>query len=202
MWLRMVKKMKLILMCFMCLIGMVGCQLQRDATPKLVYEELSKREEYLLNLTGSKVLIYNLDDLPNNKNYEIELVYEVYEDGKKIKEEPIIALINDHTSEKILTKTIALNIQEDKIRYLLGSENGYASGKYDLEEELSKYSMAWLPDDIELNLGTEVYLCHAHSGNSTASTVTLGVPIDTNQLNKALHNNQTNIFIKLSFKEI
>lgn len=116
------KKFKWILVCIIGVIGIIGCQFFTNTKTKLVYETLSKREEYLLNLTGNRVMIYTIENLPKDKCYEIELVYEVYQDGKKVKEEIITGIRKDQISKKEEAQTIALNIQKDKIRYLLGRE--------------------------------------------------------------------------------
>ncbi|MGL4344850.1 MAG: hypothetical protein ACRCTE_06620 [Cellulosilyticaceae bacterium] len=198
----MLKKLKLLGICFIVGIAAIGCNPLASSTTKLVSEELSQKEEYLLRLTGNRVLMYTLENLPKDKAYEIEVTYEVYQVGEKIKEQVITAMKTDKLGSKAKTETIALNIQQDKIIHLLGSGVGYASGSYDLEEDLSQYSCAWLTTDVDLELGTDLYIYHANSGRSTATSIALGRQATDEELNKVLKGNKVNIFIKLSFKEI
>lgn len=66
------KQFKLILVTFTMLIGLVGCQRTQDATIKLNYEPLTQKEEYLLTLTGNKVLMYHFNNLPLDKNDKLD----------------------------------------------------------------------------------------------------------------------------------
>lgn len=192
---------KLLLICLaLCLIIITGCQV-RNETTKLVTQDLSKREAYLLKLSGNNVLSYNLKNLPQDKDYELQVVYEVYREGEKLKEESIAGIYNDATCEKVKNDTIALNIQENKIRVLYGKD-GSASGIYDLEEDLSQYSQAWFGNTANLAIDGEVYIYHAHSGNSSRSTIPLGTEVTSEELNNILNANEDNIFIKIVFKEI
>ncbi|MHC1746952.1 MAG: hypothetical protein AB9856_01015 [Cellulosilyticaceae bacterium] len=195
------KKFKWMLVCILGVIGIIGCQFFVNTKTKLVYETLSKREEYLLNLTGNRVMIYTIENLPKDTCYEIELVYEVYQDGKKVKEEIITRIIKDQISKKKEAQTIALNIQEDKIRYLLGRE-GSAKGEFDLEEDLGQYSRAWLTNDINLEMGTDIYILHANSGEMILDNHILGEPVSTQNLDETLKSAKTHVFLKLSFKKV
>ena len=200
--------MKKLLLVFLALISFttfMGCEKIQSNTIKsateLVYESLSEKEEYLLNLTGNKVLMYKLNNIPGDKKYEILLTYEVYEKGEKVKEESIMGIMQDSPSGEMENKTIGINFQNGKMKTLVGSKSGYSSNSYDVEEDLSKYSQAFLVNDINLIIGTEVYIYYANSVNSISTSIPLGVPIDLNVTKDILKDSESNILIKLSFKE-
>lgn len=186
----------------MTLVLLGGCQSLNSPHTELVYEKLSEKEEYLLNLTGNKASFYHINNLPIDKEYEILLTYEFYRNGEEIKKEIITSLMNDHASKKEETKTLAINIQEDKIRFLIGEEGAYASGSYELEETLDQYSQSFFSSNINLEIGTEIYIYQANSADSTRDNVTLGIPISMDELKRTLNANDNNVFIKLTFKEI
>ncbi|QEH70038.1 hypothetical protein [Cellulosilyticum sp. WCF-2] len=186
----------------MALVLLGGCQSLNSPYTELVYEKLSEKEEYLLNLTGNKASFYHINNLPIDKDYEILLTYEFYRNGEEIKKEIITSLMNDHASKKEETKTLAINIQEDKIRFLIGEEGAYASGSYELEETLDQYSQSFFSSNINLEIGTEIYIYQANSADSTRDNVTLGIPINMDELKRTLNANDNNVFIKLTFKEI
>lgn len=196
------KKLKLILLTMISVVLLIGCKQSQNNTTKLVYEKLSTKEEYLLNVTGNKVLMYNIKNFPKDKNYEITLVYEVYKNTEKVKEKMITSILSDNTCDKIDAETIAINIQPDKIRSVFGTDGGYGSGSYDLEEKLDNYSQSYLTNDINLKLGTEIYIYQARANISTLGSVNLGTSISSDELNNVLKNNEENIFIKLVYKEI
>lgn len=192
---------KLMIVCLLaCLLATVGCQ-RNDEITKLVSQKLTQREDYLLKLTGNRMLIYDFRNLPNSVAYEIEVVYQVYEDGVLLKEQPLTAIYNDQTSEKVKGDTLALNIESDEIRYLWG-QGGYASGTYNLEEDLSQHSQSWFTGNSELKLGTDIYIYHANSGSSSQGNIELGVAMTNQELTRVLEANKDNIFIKIGLKEI
>ena len=201
------KKLKLILLTLISVILLIVSQQIQNNQTKLVYEELSKKENYLLTLTDNKVLMYNIKNLPKDKNYELTLMYEVYKNTEKVTERVITSILSDSTSEKTgAEETLAINIQDDKIRFVLGEGSGYSSGSCNIEEKLANYLQSYLTKNIDLKLGTEVYIYHAvasTSGISSLNNAILGTSIiNTDKLNNILKDNEENIFIKLVYKEI
>lgn len=200
------KRIILILLIIIFSISLTSCKQYKntndDTNTRLIHEELSKKEDYLLNVTGNKVLMYNIKNLPKDKDYEISLFYEVYKNNEKLEEKRITGILNDNTCEKIDAEDIIINFQDDKIRYILGEGNGYASGDCDIKEKLANCSKSYLTDNIDLKLGSEIYIYHARTSTTYAKSVSLGVPISSDELDKILKNSGDNIFIKLVFKEI
>jgi len=200
------KKLKLILLTLISVILLIGCQQTQNNQTKLVYEELSKKENYLLTLTDNKVLMYNIKNLPKDKNYELTLMYEVYKNTEKVTERIITGILSDSESEKTgAEETLAINIQDDKIKFVLGEGSSYSSGSCNIEEKLANYSQSYLTKDIDLKLGTEVYIYHAitsTSGISSLNNDILGKSINTDELNNILKDNDENFFIKLVYNEI
>lgn len=201
------KKLKLILLTLLSVILLIGCEKIQNNQTKLVYEELSKKENYILDLTENKVFMYNIKNLPKDKNYELKLIYEVYKNSEKVNSKVISSILSDNTKEKTgAERTIAINIKDDKIRFILGEDTGYSSGSCNLEEKLTNYAQSYLTRDIDLKLGTEVYIYHAVANTSRESASLnnsiLGTPINRDHLNNILKNNEENIFIKISYNEI
>jgi hypothetical protein len=201
------KKLKLILLTLLSVILLIGCEKIQNNQTKLVYEELSKKENYLLNLTDNKVFMYNVQNLPKDRNYEFKLIYEVYKNTEKVNEKVISSILSDNTIEKTGTeRTIGINIKDDKIRFILGEDSGYSSGSCNIEEKLTSYAQSYLTRDIDLKLGTDVYIYHAVANTSSESSCLnnsiLGTPINTDELNNIVKDNEENIFIKLAYNEI
>ncbi|GAA0077673.1 hypothetical protein UT300005_20510 [Clostridium sp. CTA-5] len=200
------KNFKLIILILVSALLLISCYLTRNTKTELVYKELSKNDTYLLNVTGNKVLMYDLKNLPKDKNYEITFMYEVYKNTEKIKEQIITGMLKDSTCEKVENdnEIIVMNLQENKIKSLLGNDknNSYSSGECSIDENLFKYSFKYLTNNIDLSLGTEVYLFHATSSSSTRNFLQLGTHINQDELNDVLNENEENIFIKLIYKEV
>ena len=196
------KKLVLVFLAFISFTTFIGCQKIQSSSTELVYEALSEKEEYLFNLTGNKVLTYKLNNIPGDKKYEILLTYEVYENDKKVKEEIIVGIMQDAPSGESRNQTIGINFQDDKIRYIVADQGAYSSGSYDVKEDLIKYSKAFLVNNVNLTIGTEIYIYYANYGNGIPTSIPLGVPIDLNVTSDILKDSESNILIKLSFKEI
>lgn len=183
---------------------LVGCQNNNEVMnniTKLVYEKLTDREKFILKSTVNEVMMFDLKNLPKDKNYELYLVYEVYYNTEKIKEEYITGILNDSTSGNIQIEKLIINIQENNIRYSYGNNQSYGSGTLKIEEDLKKYSQFFVTSDIELNSESEVYLYHATSAGEF-SPKNLGSQIDLDELDKLLKNSEVNVFVKLIYKEI
>ncbi|AOR23805.1 hypothetical protein [Clostridium taeniosporum] len=195
------KRLLLILLSLISFIMFVGCEKFKNNT-KLVYEPLSEKEECLLDLTGNEVLMYKLNNIPGDKKYDISLIYEVYKNTEKIKEEVITGFKEDEPSGKSEIETLGLNIHNNEIRFISGKEGAYASGSYNLDEDLSKYSKAFFTNNANLTIGTDIYIYYANSGDEIRTDIPLGVPIKLSNINDILKDNEYTVLIKLSFKEI
>jgi hypothetical protein len=134
-------------------------------------------------------------------------MYEVYKNNEKVTERVITSILSDTKSEKTSAEeTIAINIKDDKIRFILGEDSCYSSGSCNIEEKLANYAQSYLTSDIDLKLGTDVYIYHAvantSSNDSLLNNAILGTSINADELNHILKDNEENIFIKLVYNEI
>ncbi|CAH2212705.1 hypothetical protein [Tepidibacter aestuarii] len=196
------KKILVLFLTLMCCTTFIGCQNIKNIDTELVYESLSDKEEYLFNLTGNRILMYKLKNIPNDKKYEFSLIYEVYENGKKVKEDSITSIMHDDISIESDIKTLGINLKSNQIRYILADKSATMSGSYEVKEDLSKYSKAALTNNTKLTLGTEIYIYYANSESSISGNLPLGVPIDSEVTREILKDNQSTVLIRLSFKEI
>ncbi len=161
----MYKKLKLLLLSLISTMMLVGCQqtqtenkietkteMQSKDRINISYEKLSEKENSLLNVTGNNVVRYNIKNLPKDKKYKIELFYEEYKKGEKIIEDSITGICNDDKSPKIESEFLTLNYQEDKIRFVFGENEGYASGVYKIKDKFEYSAQTYLCNDINLEL--------------------------------------------------
>ncbi|WP_252250711.1 hypothetical protein [Clostridium sp. ZBS13] len=195
------KRLVLILITLICFTTLIGCQKGANNI-KLLYEPLSEKEECLLNLTENRILMYKLNNIPGDIKYHISLIYEVYKNTEKIKEEVIMDFMRNEPNGKIDNKKIGLNIQDNEIRFIHGKEGAYASGSYNLEEDLSKYSKAFLMNNANLAIGGDIYIYYANLGDGIRMDIPLGVQVDSNTLDDLLGDNEYTVLIKLSYEEI
>jgi len=63
---------------------------------------------------------YDLKNLPRDKSYELKVVYEVYNNKEKVREEILLGTAYGPTDDKIEDTNISINIQENKIRIMFG----------------------------------------------------------------------------------
>lgn len=176
------KKVKLLILLLIIIIT-TGCSQKRDF--KMEYDGVSEEQNELLILTGNKILKYKLKNLPNDKNYE------------KIKEEELISMLHEPTNEKIDDLNLAINIQEDKIRCLAGG--AYTS--FDIEESIGDLSQQYFSKDAKINMEDEIYLFHGVKSENELRISDLGY-LSEEDKNYYIKNNELNIFIKLTCKEI
>lgn len=83
------KKLILVLLPLLLFTNFIGCKTNEGKPTQLIYDSLSEKEEFLFNLTGNKILMYDLTNIPEHKEIQILLTYEVYEKDTEIKEEII-----------------------------------------------------------------------------------------------------------------
>ncbi|MBN1035722.1 MULTISPECIES: hypothetical protein [Clostridium] len=195
------KRLVLILITLICFTTLIGCQKGANNI-KLVYEPLSEKEECLLNLTENKILMYKLNNIPGDIKYNISLIYEVYKNTEKIKEEVIMDFMQDEPNVKINNEKLGLNIKNNEIKFINGKEGAYAIGSYNLEEDLSKYSKAFLMNNANLAIGTDIYIYYATLGDGIRMDIPLGIPVDLSDINDLLKDNEYTVLIKVSYEEI
>lgn len=196
------RKLVLIFLALVCFSSFVGCQKINSKNTELVYESFTEKEEYLLNLTGNKVLMYKLNNIPGDKKYEILLTYEVYEKGEKVKEDIIARIMQDEPRGESENKTIGINLQSDKITWIIGDEGSSASGSYELKEELTQSSQAFFTNNVDMPIGTDACIYYATSSNVISASTPLGVQINSNVIKDIVKDGETTILIKISSKEI
>lgn len=176
-------------------LTITGCTQTKDF--QIEYNSLSKEQEEIINLTGNRIFRYNLENLPNDKNYQLNLVYEVYKDGKKVKEEQIMSLWYEPTKEKLEDITVAINMQDNKIR----CQEGGAAASLDVKEDISQLSYHYYNGGKKINFGDEIYLFHGVKGDKGILYSDLGLLSDKD-LNENIKENELNVFVKLQCKEV
>lgn len=175
-------------------LTITGCTQTKDF--QIEYNSLSKEQEEIINLTGNRIFRYNLENLPNDKNYQLNLVYEVYKDGKKIKEEPIISSLYEPTKEKLEDITVSINMQDNKIR----CQEGGAAASLNIKEDISQLSYQYFNKGKKIKLGDDIYLFHGVKGDKGILYSDLGLLSDKN-INENIKENELNVFLKLECKE-
>ncbi|MDK2563286.1 hypothetical protein QOZ84_06975 [Romboutsia sedimentorum] len=216
----MYKKLKLLLLTLISIMMLVGCQqtqtenkietktdMQSKDRINISYEKLSEKENSLLNVTGNNVVRYNIKNLPKDKKYKIELFYEEYKKGEKIREDSITGICNDDKSPKIESEFLTLNYQEDKIRFVFGENEGYASGVYEIKDKFEYSAQTYLCNDIDLELGKETYIYQASKGKIQGNQnyfdhIKLGEPIDKKSFDKIVKDSEGEVLVKLVYEEI
>lgn len=192
------------LLSLICILGIsifVGCGSNSSGGMKLKYEPLSEREMRILNLTGDRIAMYELNNIPEGIGFKVDIIYELYEGDVKIKEELIAGMVTGKPTEKDTDLKFGINIQDNIIRTNINMEGGMSSKETDVDLNLREMSYGSLVEDKEVKLGDEVYIFHGIKG-STFSPLDLGVNIDEEGLNEALNRHEENFLIKLSIKEV
>lgn len=188
------KKVLVLIAIFSALI-ISGCTQNNYFTIKS--KEFTDEQNEILSLTGNRAFKYDLKNLPKDKNYELKIVYEIYKNKEKVKEEIIFGMVYEPTADKIEDTNLSINIQENKIRLMSGG----AYTNLEVEEDLSKLTNYYFSGNRKIDIGDEVYLFHANDGSSALSIDRLGF-LSKEDLNRLLEENKMNIFIKLACEEI
>lgn len=188
------KKLLLISTIFITLI-ISGCTNNQHFTIKS--QKYTNKQQELLTLTGNNASKYELENIPNNKDFKINIIYEVYENTTKIKEQLITSMLVESTKDTVDNIPISINIQDNLIR--LVSKSSYNEIKID--EDLSNLSSCWLSYDSQINLDDTIYLFIANEDNNTNISNESFILKDQD-INKIVTTNNTNVFIKLVFTEI
>lgn len=188
------KKVLVLIAIFSALI-ISGCTQNNYFTIKS--KEFTDEQNEILSLTGNRAFKYDLKNLPKDKNYELKIVYEIYKNKEKVKEEIIFGMVYGPTEDKIEDTNLSINIQENKIRLM----SGVAYTNLEVEEDLSKLTNYYFSGNRKIDIGDEVYLFHANDGSSALIMDRLGF-LSKEDLNRLLEENKMNIFIKLACEEI
>ncbi len=186
------KKLMILITLLVTLI-IIGCTQTKDF--QIEYDELSEEQAKLLTLTGNRVYKYNLKNPPNDKNYELKLVYEVYKNNKKIKEKDIIGMAYGPTNEEINNIILEINIQDNKIRCISG-QNGEAYSSIDIDENIEELSHQFFTKTTKINLGDEIYLFHGLKGKNGLKISDLGL-LSKEDKDRYIKENELNVFLKL-----
>ncbi|WP_297135821.1 hypothetical protein [Terrisporobacter sp.] len=186
------KKLMILITLLVTLI-ITGCTQTKDF--QIEYDELSEEQAKLLTLTGNRVYKYNLKNPPNDKNYELKLVYEVYKNNKKIKEKDIIGMAYGPTNEEINNIILEINIQDNKIRCISG-QNGEAYSSIDIDENIEELSHQFFTKTTKINLGDEIYLFHGLKGKNGLKISDLGL-LSKEDKDRYIKENELNVFLKL-----
>lgn len=155
-----------------------------------------------MSISGNKVFKYKFKNLPKDKTYQILFTYEVYEGKEKVKGEKITGIWQDSLDNVQTEETIGFNYQEDKIRGIIGDVGAYATFEHEIKEDLNKSNQMYFNNNIDLFLGSEIYIYQSTSDKTLSQGKLIGVPIESINIDEILKENETNIFIKLSFIEV
>ena len=188
------KKLFLGLMAVILLL-LAGCSQSKEFRIEPV--ELSDEQTQLLNVTGNRVSKYSLKNVPNDETYELKVVYEVYKKKEKIKDEEMMAMRMEPTNENIEDKELYLNIQDGKIRLIVGGAYAYM----DIEEDINKFGYSTLSKGKNINLGDEVYLFRGTTAENGISDIGSSGVMSNEEKEKFINDNEMSIFIKLVCEE-
>ncbi len=187
-------KKVLILIIILSSLIISGCTQGKDFT--INYKEFTHEQNEVLSLTGNRAFKYDLINLPEDKSYELRVVYEIYKNKEKVKEEMIFAMAYGPTEDKIEDTNLSINIQGNKISLMSGG--GYTS--FEIEEDISKFTNYYFTGTRKIDIGDEVYLFHANDGGMGLTMNRLAF-LSKEELDRLLEINKVNIFIKLVCEE-
>ena len=188
-------KKALVLIVILSTLIISGCTRSKNFT--IESKDFTDEQNEIFLLTGSRAFKYDLKNLPKDKSYELNVVYEVYKNKEKVREESILGMVYEPVEDKIENTNISINIQENKIRVTSGG----AYSELETEEDIFRLSNYYFSGDpIKINIGDEVYLFHAIDGD-ILTTESLGL-LSKEELDRLIEKNEVNIFIKLVCEEI
>ena len=188
-------KKALVLIVILSALIISGCTQSKNFI--IESKEFTDEQNEIFLLTGSRAFKYDLKNLPKDKSYELKVVYEVYKNKEKVREENILGMAYEPVEDKIENTNISINIQENKIRVTSGG----AYSELETEEDIFRLSNYYFSGDpIKINIGDEVYLFHAIDGD-ILTTESLGL-LSKEELDRLIEKNEVNIFIKLECEEI
>lgn len=195
------KKIVAVMLITFVMVTFVGCKNSNEQSASLVYHKLSEEEERILELTGNKVLLYEIKNIPKDMHYEISIEYELYKNGEKVKNEPITSIVINNVGGKSTNGKVGINIEENEITGNININGAYTMGKCKIEENIYNYGRGFLENDINLNVGEDVYIVHGAKGKNGVR-IEVGPMQDDEFLKDTISHNDVNIFIKLSINEV
>lgn len=187
-------KKLLLLIAILSSLIISGCTQSKYFTIKS--KEFTDEQNEILSLTGNRAFKYDLKNLPEDKSYELRVVYEIFRNKEKVKEEMIFAMAYGPTEDKIEDTNLSINIQENEIKLMSGG--AYTS--FEIEEDMSKLTNYYFSGTRKIDIGDEVYLFYANDGGSGLSMERLGF-LSKEELDRLLEINKVNAFIKLVCEE-
>jgi len=188
-------KKSLVLIAILSALIISGCTQSKYF--EIESKEFTDEQNEILSLTGNRAFKYDLKNLPKDRSYELKVVYEVYKNKEKVREENILGMAYVPTENKIEDTNISINIQENKIRILSGG----AYSNLDIEDDISKSTNYYFSGDRKINIGDEVYLFHANDSGYSLPMDRIG-SLSKEELDMLLEKNKVNTFIKLVCEEI
>ncbi len=97
-----------------------------------------------------------MKNISKGKGYKIDLNYEVYKDGKEVKNEPILTSVSENYEKGKENITLGINFKDDnRINCLLGGDGVYSRHNYKAEENIKDYFSANFAGDYDLELEKE-----------------------------------------------
>lgn len=184
------KKIIAVMFTILVMIILVGCENSNEKGTSIICDKLSEEEERILELTGNKVLLY-----------EISIEYELYKNGEKVKSEPITSIVANNIGGKSFNGKVGINIEDDEITGNININGAYSIGKYKIEENIYEYGRSFLENDTNFNVGEDIYIAHGSKGKPGV-IIQVGPIADEEMLKDIVSHNEVNIFIKLSLKEV
>lgn len=182
----------------------MGCgELSKKDVAKVSFDPLSEKEEQILSLTDNRVFFYKVKNISKDKGYKIDLNYEVYKEGKEVKNEPILTSVSENYEKGKENITLGINFKEDnRINCLLGGEGVYSHHNYKAEENIKDYLSANFAGDYDLELekGKRVCLYYAISENGISSNV-IGMDMDSEEIKEAINKSKDCIFLSISVED-
>lgn len=188
-------KKVLVLIIILSALIISGCTQSENFT--IEYEEFTDEQMEILSLTGNRAFKYDLKNLPTDKSYELNVVYEVYKNKEKVSEDILLGMRCGPTEDKIEDTNISLSIQENKIRIMFGG----TYSNLEIEEDMFKLTNYYFNGARKFNIGDEVYLFHSNDGGYGLTMERLGF-LSKEELDNLIEKNKENVFIKLVCEEI
>ncbi|MDZ4993868.1 hypothetical protein GNF80_12960 [Clostridium perfringens] len=198
------RKLKGVILAVVSVLFFMGCgELSKNDVAKVSFEKLSEKEEQILSLTENRVFFYKIKDISTSKGYKVNLNYEVYKDGKEVKNEAILTTANETYEEGRTEINLGINIKEGKkINCILGGDGVYSNHNYEAEEAFNEYSSVAFAGDYDLELPKEKRICiyYANSENSIESNIT-GMDMESERIKEIIKRNKESIFLSISVED-
>lgn len=183
---------------------LTGCgDVSKNDVAKLSFDKLSVKEEQILNLTENRVFFYNIKDIDKSNGYKIDLNYEFYKEGKEVRREPILSMINETYEDGKDYLDLGINIKEgNKINCLLSDDGVYTNNAYEFEENIEDWATAVFSGDSELELAKGKRICiYYGTSENYIEAGAVGMDMDSEEVQKVINKNKENIFLTISIND-